>query len=80
MSFAVKKKAVVKPVTDKAPKPKKFTSGAKDMKSVIGHDKFNEYVSKRAYYIWQESGRPQGADTEIWLKAEKELRKQFPCK
>jgi fructose-bisphosphate aldolase, class II len=29
-----------------------------------------EEISRRAYLLWEEAGRPQGRDTEIWLEAE----------
>jgi len=29
-------------------------------------------IAKRAYEIWETSGRPEGRDTEHWLQAEKE--------
>jgi len=30
-------------------------------------------IAKRAYEIYEETGRPNGRDVEIWLKAEREL-------
>lgn len=30
-------------------------------------------IRERAYFIWEEMGRPDGKDYEIWLQAEKEL-------
>jgi fructose-bisphosphate aldolase, class II len=27
-------------------------------------------IARRAYYLWEEAGRPEGRDTELWLKAE----------
>jgi len=30
-------------------------------------------VREKAYYIWEEMGRPEGRDFEIWLQAEKDL-------
>lgn len=32
-----------------------------------------EEVAQRAYQIWEESGRPDGRETEFWLKAEQQL-------
>ena len=32
-----------------------------------------EAIAKRAYEIYEDSGRPGGRDVEFWLKAEKEL-------
>ncbi len=33
-----------------------------------------EDVSRRAFEIWERSGRPAGHDLENWLQAESELR------
>lgn len=30
-------------------------------------------ISQRAQKLWQDSGRPEGRDTEIWLEAERQL-------
>ncbi|HZX43536.1 MAG TPA: DUF2934 domain-containing protein [Myxococcaceae bacterium] len=32
-----------------------------------------EQIARRAYEIWQQSGCPQGRDTENWAQAEREL-------
>ena len=32
-----------------------------------------EAIAKRAYEIYEETGRPDGRDVEFWLKAEREL-------
>jgi hypothetical protein len=29
----------------------------------------NEWISKRAYSLWEDAGRPDGTDTENWSKA-----------
>ncbi len=34
-----------------------------------------EYIRVAAYYIWENEGRPQGRDAEIWAMAEKSLKK-----
>jgi hypothetical protein len=33
----------------------------------------HEDISRRAQELWEERGRPEGRDTEIWLDAEREL-------
>jgi hypothetical protein len=33
---------------------------------------YNE-VSKRAYELWENAGKPDGKDNEFWLQAEKEV-------
>lgn len=35
-------------------------------------DARREWISKRAYAIWEEAGRPHGLDGEHWLQAEQE--------
>ncbi len=37
---------------------------------------FAEMVRRRAYEIYEQSGRPQGRDREHWLQAEAEIRGQ----
>lgn len=32
-----------------------------------------QMVRDRAYYIWEEKGKPFGQDQEIWFQAEKEM-------
>lgn len=36
----------------------------------------HEEIAQRAHDIWEESGRPEGHETEHWLRAENELRKE----
>ncbi len=31
-----------------------------------------EWISKRAYSLWEEAGRPHGQDVEHWAQAERE--------
>ena len=40
-------------------------------------DRLNDFVSKRAYYIWQDMGKPQGEDLKIWRQAEKDILSQL---
>jgi hypothetical protein len=35
-------------------------------------------VAERAYQIWEANGRPEGHDTEHWLRAEQELGLSLP--
>ena len=32
-----------------------------------------EAIRESAYYLWENEGRPEGKDFEIWLRAEKEF-------
>lgn len=40
-------------------------------------DKIAEYIRTRAYYIWEDMGKPEGKDVEIWRTAEKEVLKRL---
>ena len=40
-------------------------------------EKLSHYIAERAYYLWEELGRPQGRDEEIWRQAEKEILSKF---
>lgn len=43
----------------------------------LNTEKINEFIRMRAYYIWEDMGKPQGKDVEIWDKAEKEILSQL---
>jgi len=43
------------------------------VRAALSHPR--EEISQRAYYLWQQAGRPQGRDTELWLKAEELSRR-----
>jgi hypothetical protein len=32
-----------------------------------------EQIRRRAHELWEQSGRPEGRETEFWLQAEREL-------
>jgi hypothetical protein len=32
-----------------------------------------EEIRARAYFLWEQAGRPEGDGTQFWLEAEKEL-------
>lgn len=34
----------------------------------------NNQVAARAYYLWQQAGRPHGRDLEFWTLAEADIR------
>jgi hypothetical protein len=38
-----------------------------------------EAVSRRAYEIWEQEGRPEGSDFRHWLQAEQELSSATPA-
>lgn len=38
----------------------------------------HERISRRAYQMWEEAGRPEGRSDEYWLRAEREERGETP--
>ncbi len=34
----------------------------------------NHHVADRAYYLWEQAGRPHGRDLEFWTLAEADIR------
>lgn len=39
----------------------------------VSNSPLREDVAHRAHIIWEERGRPEGHDVEIWLEAERQL-------
>jgi len=54
-----------------AAKIKKITSDKKE--TPARSERLFVEVQKKAYYLWEKEGSPQGKDWDIWLKAEKEV-------
>ena len=42
------------------------------MQPIIGED-LEEQIRRRAYEIWEESGRPEGMESEHWEQAAREI-------
>lgn len=60
---------------------KKVSSKSSPSVTVKSNDaKLNEMIRDRAYYIWEEKGRPEGKDMEIWFQAEKEIKAKLKKK
>lgn len=38
--------------------------------------KITETVEQRAYFLWEQAGRPENSSAKFWLQAEKELNEQ----
>lgn len=55
----------------------KETASKKAKKLKISAEQLNEYIQTRAYYVWEEWGRPQGKEEEIWEQAAKDIKSQF---
>ena len=49
-------------------------------KRVISAEEFARYVERRAYFIWQEQGQPQGNDLNVWIQAEQDIAAQYSKK
>jgi hypothetical protein len=39
------------------------------------NEKLENLIRDRAYFLWQEKGRPEGLEMLIWLEAEREILK-----
>ena len=39
---------------------------------IVNEDERQEWISKRAYGLWEKAGRPHGKDREHWEQAERE--------
>jgi hypothetical protein len=79
---AVAKKASTAKVASKAPAAKKATASkavksAATKKPVISQDELMKRIQDRAYYIWMEKGRPEGADYDNWKQAEAEIKAAY---
>ncbi len=55
----------------------KTTASKKGQKTKITAEQLNEYIQTRAYYVWEEWGRPQGKEKEIWEQATKDIKAQY---
>ena len=81
MAKTTKKKAtpvikkVVKPVAKKKPFFK--SKQTKEEAFNLTLERISQYIKTRAYYIWQETGKPENKEVEIWAKAEHEMLKKI---
>jgi len=53
---------------------KKTTTKKTTKRPTIDAAALNHMVSERAYYVWEEWGKPQGRDVDIWAQAEKDIK------
>ena len=51
------------------PKPAPSAGAASEMPAAAGDDA----IRTRAYFLWDEAGRPEGDGTQFWATAEREL-------
>ncbi len=43
----------------------------------IAHE--DTWVRERAYWLWEEEGRPSGRDFDHWVRAQHEIAARFPA-
>ncbi|MBD3246871.1 MAG: DUF2934 domain-containing protein [Candidatus Omnitrophica bacterium] len=71
--------------TTKAPEKKMVKKPAKmsrkknrgPQKGMLNEALLNQMIQERAYFIWEEKGKPAAQDVQIWSEAEREIRAQF---
>lgn len=51
--------------------PEKIVPAPKEFDFTM--NKLSQYISERAYYLWEEEGMPEGRDWELWTRAEKDI-------
>lgn len=74
MPFAKKKPATA--AKSSTAKSSASPAAAASSKKCCGDTgKASSMISERAYYIWESMGKPDGKDMEIWLQAEKDVKK-----
>ena len=57
----------MKTKTKDQPAPRLLTNGGNGELS-------RDAIAQAAYYLWEQQGRPQNQDVQIWLQAETQLR------
>ena len=53
--------------------PDKMTQKEKKNHATRSDDASREMIARRAYELWEASGRPMGRDLEHWLQAEQAI-------
>jgi len=73
----IKRKGIMKPHVSKAAKASKALKKKSTGKTTKTFDftlnTIIDYIRTRAYYIWEDLGKPQGKDNDVWNKAEKDI-------
>jgi hypothetical protein len=54
-------------------KGKKTAVKTKCSSRTIDEATLSRMIQERAYYMWEELGKPHGNDGDIWMRAEKEI-------
>lgn len=71
--------SVKKAVKKTAEKTVKVSAKTKTSKK-ISQTELMKHIADRAYYIWMESGRPEGCDYDNWKRAEAEIKAAYNVK
>jgi len=58
-------------------KPKKKRSNC-DTTNTREPGPMKEDIAKLAHHIWEQEGRPDGRDLDIWLRAESQIKQRVP--
>lgn len=56
---------------------KKTSAVKKASNCCIDEAQLSDMIKERAYYIWEEKGKPAGLDNEIWIQAQQEICARF---
>jgi hypothetical protein len=71
------RKKKVSPKVKKVSRVAKKTVAKKTIKKKssvkISDEQLKSMIRERAYYIWEERGKPCGQDCEIWTQAEQDI-------
>jgi hypothetical protein len=67
-------RAVVTPAAKKTAPKRKTAKTAKTGPSVPALEITSDQIARRAYFIWEQQGRPAGREREHWILAESQLK------
>ena len=59
------------------PEPRKTKNGKTAARKNVVPINLEEQIRRRAYELWEESGRESGRETEHWLMAESEVLSRY---
>ncbi|UCG34590.1 MAG: DUF2934 domain-containing protein [Candidatus Omnitrophota bacterium] len=63
----------LKKITPKGMSTKKMSTTKGPQKMNLDESQLRQMIQERAYYIWEERGRPAGQDQDIWNQAQNEI-------
>jgi DnaJ-class molecular chaperone len=71
----IKSKGEISKPTKKIIEPSQESRVSKKTEEIeLSSEEIFKHIKERAAQIWEEEGRPQGKDFDIWLRAEKEIK------